>query len=137
MRLVKLVIACGLTAALLAACGIAAKPIAGIPHISNAPGNHARVDDPRSKHVKCLKQHHYRVREYLTAGQRLPAIQVGTLPAGPTIVYESTPGIAQGAQIKGQAQAAEVIGSSLLYPNAASDHELTVVENCASIGVTG
>lgn len=137
MRLVKLVIACGLTAALLAACGITAKPIAGIQHISRAPGNHARVDDPRSKHIKCLKQHHYRVRKYLTAGQRLPAIQVGTLPVGPTIVYESTPGIAQGAQIKGQAQAAEVIGSSLLYPNAAGDHELSVVENCASIGVTG
>jgi hypothetical protein len=137
MRLVKLVIACGLSAALVAACGIKAKPIAGTQHISLAPGNHAKVDNARAKHVKCLKQHHYRVREYLTVGQRLPAIQVGTLPVGPTIIYESTPGIAQGVQIKGQAQAAEVIGSSLLYPNGASDHELTVVENCASIGVTG
>jgi hypothetical protein len=137
MRLVKLVIACGLTAALLTACGIKAKPIAGTPDVNRAPGSHAKVDDAVTKHAKCLKQHHFRIHEYLTAGQRLPAIQVGTLPTGPTLVYESTPGIAQGVQIKGQAQAAEVIGSSLLYPNAASDRELTKVENCASIGVTG
>lgn len=137
MRLVKLVMACGLTAAVVSACGIKAKPIAGTPQINRAPGNHAKSDDPRAKHIKCLKQHHYRIHLYLTVGQRLPVIQVGTVPVGPTLVYEATPGIAQGLQIKGQAQAAEVIGSSLLYPNGASDHELTIVENCASIGVTG
>ncbi len=137
MRLAKLVIACGLTAALLGACGIKAKPEAGTAHASSATGNHAKVDDPRTRHVKCLRQHGYRVTEYRTAGSRFPAIQVGTLPTGPTIVFEPTPGAAQYEQIEGAAQAAEVIGAALLYPNQASDHELSIVETCAALGVTG
>ena len=137
MRLVKLVMACGLAAVLLAACGIKAKPVAGSPHVDRAPGNHAYVDDPRPHHVKCLRKHHFRVREYRTVAGRLPAIQIGTLPAGPTIVFESTDGIAQGMQIQGDAQAAEVIGPALLYPHLASIHEATVVENCIALGVTG
>src|SRR5579871_4289023 len=119
MRLVKLVMACGLTAVLLAACGIKAKPVAGSAHVDRAPGNHAIVDDPRPRHVKCLRKHHYAVREYRTTVGKLPAIQVGTLPAGPTIVFEPTDGIAEGLQMQGNAQAAEVIGPALLYPHLA------------------
>jgi len=136
MRLVKLVMACGLTAVLLTACGIKAKPVAGSAHVDRAPGNHAVVDDPRPRHLKCLRRHGYKVREYRTAAGK-PAMQVGTLPAGPTIVFESTDGIAQGLQIQGDAQAAEVIGPALLYPHLASAHEAYVVETCVAIGVSG
>jgi hypothetical protein len=137
MRLAKLVLACGLTGVLVAACGIKAKPLAGTAHIDKAPGNHAAVDDPRLRHARCLRKDKFRIHEYRTAGANLPAIQVGYLPVGPTIVFEPTPGIAQGLQIQGKVQAAEVIGSELLYPNEASDKELTKVEACAAIGVTG
>jgi hypothetical protein len=136
MRLVKLVMACGLTAALLAACGIQAKPLAGSVRLDRAAGNHAKVDDPRIRHVKCLRKHHYRVSEYYTAQAR-PVIQVGRLPVGPTIVWEPTPGAAQYIQMSGQAQGAEVLGSALLYPHLASAHEAKVVEICIAIGVTG
>ncbi len=34
-------------------------------------------------------------------------------------------------------QGAEVIGSALLYPNAASDSELSKVEACIAQGVSG
>jgi hypothetical protein len=137
MRLVKLVMACGLAAVLLAACGIKAKPVAGSAHVDRAPGSHAYVDDPRPRHVKCLRKHGFRVREYRTVAGRLPAFQIGTLPAGPTVVFEPTDGIAEGVQMQGGAQGAEVIGPALLYPHLASIHEATVVENCVSLGVTG
>jgi hypothetical protein len=138
MRFAKLVTACLLTAGLLGACGITAKPIAGTAHVDSAAGSHAKVDDARARHVTCLRKHHLRVTEYRTPPPgRLPVIQVGTPPSGPTIVFYSTPGAAQYQQIEGNAQAAEVIGAALLYPNLASDHELTIVENCAALGVTG
>ena len=66
-----------------------------------------------------------------------PAIQVGSPPSGPTIVFEPTPGAAQEMQIDGQVQGAEVIGSALVYPNHASDAVLSTVENCIAVGVTG
>jgi hypothetical protein len=46
-----------------------------------------------------------------------------------------TAGIAEGQQIQGKAQGAEVIGAALLYPNHASGVELTVIENCLGQGV--
>jgi hypothetical protein len=64
-------------------------------------------------------------------------MQIGTKPYGPTVYFEPTPGIAQGLQIDGKAQAAEVIGAALLYPNLASDALLTKVENCVAEGVSG
>ena len=76
--------------------------------------------------------------QYFAGGKKhLPAIQVGSLPTGPTIIFYATPGIAQGLQITGQEQGAEVIGSALLYPNGASSKELTTVENCVAADVTG
>ena len=58
-------------------------------------------------------------------------------PTGPTVSLQPTPGDAQGVQIDGQAQGAEVIGSALLYPNQASDELLTKVETCVAKGVQG
>ena len=71
------------------------------------------------------------------AGKILPSFQVGTAPSGPTVSFEPTPGDAQGVQIQGEAQGAEVIGSALVYPNQASDNLLTVVEDCVAKGVSG
>lgn len=136
MSLAKLPAAGGLVALVLSGCGMAAKPLAGTAHITRLRGNHAQVDDPRTKHTKCLVQHDLPLRLYRASGDR-PAIQVGSAPSGPTIVFEPTPGDAQGLQIVGQAQGAEVIGSALVYPNAAPDSELQTVENCVAIGVTG
>lgn len=62
-------------------------------------------------------------------------MQVGQLPSGPTIVFMPSADIAEGQQIEGKAQGAEVIGAALLYPNHASGAELTVIENCLGQGV--
>jgi hypothetical protein len=62
-------------------------------------------------------------------------LQIGHLPSGPTIVFAPTAGMAEGRQIEGKAQGAEVIGAALLYPNNAPGAELTVIENCLGQGV--
>ena len=64
-------------------------------------------------------------------------LQIDAAPAGPTIVFTPTPGAGQAAQIDGEAQSAEVIGSALVYPNQGSDAELTTIEDCLSQGVQG
>jgi hypothetical protein len=133
----KLAVAVGLAALSLSACGTTSKPEAGTQ--AAIAKSHQGVDDPRTKHITCLEQRHISVREEQTvvAGQSLPGFQVGTLPDGPTVSFEPTPGDAQGIQIHGQAQGAEVIGSALLYPNQAPSQLLTQVENCVAQGVSG
>ena len=109
----------------LGACGQVAKP----------PHGHGKVDDPRidnPNRVACLRQQRLPVQ---TVGQS--GIQIGSLPGGPTIQFEPSPGAAQNLQIEGAAQGAEVMGAALLYPRQASDAELTVIENCLAKGVTG
>jgi hypothetical protein len=133
----KVAVAIGLAALSLSACGTTSKPEAGTQaaKVKSQKG----LDDPRTKHIVCLQQAHIPVRrEQVTiAGQPLPGFQVGTLPTGPTVAFEPTPGDAQGIQIHGQSQAAEVIGSALVYPNQASDHLAQTVENCVALGVQG
>jgi hypothetical protein len=136
-RATQLAVTVGLMAVLLSACGISAKPQAGTGHLTKDHGYYGLVDNPRTKHAKCLTQNGLKIHDYFTAGQGYPAIQVGTLPKGPTIIFYPTPGAAQYLQIHGQAQGAEAIGSALLYPNHATDAELTVVEDCTAIGVSG
>lgn len=65
------------------------------------------------------------------------AIQVGQLPAGPTIRFAPTQGAATADQIENTEQGAEVIGSALLYPNQASNSELNTIEDCLAHGVSG
>jgi hypothetical protein len=138
MSPVKVAVACGLMALLISACGIPTKPLAGTAHLGQQAGNHAVVDDPRIPQVKCLRGDKLPFREYYADGvQHLPAIQVGTLPQGPTIIFYPTNGIAQGLQIMGQDAGAEVIGSLLVYPNNATSTVLKQVEACAAIGVKG
>jgi hypothetical protein len=138
MSPVKVAVACGLVALLISACGIAPKPEAGTANLRKHPGYFGLRDDPRAKHTKCLRADKIHYRQYYAGGkQHLPAIQVGEKPTGPTIIFYPTPGIAQGLQIMGQEQAAEIIGSAVLYPNSAPANELSKVELCVAVGVTG
>jgi hypothetical protein len=133
----KLAAAMVLTALSLSACGISSKPEAGTPKaIANG---HKGLDDPRAKHTACLEQAHipFRNEQLAVAGKLQPSFQVGTAPAGPTVIFEPTPGDAQGVQIQGEAQGAEIIGSALVYPNAAPDGLMSVVESCVAKGVSG
>ena len=66
-------------------------------------------------------------------------MRIGPASSGPSVVFEATPGIAQGDVLHGitSAQGAEVIGSALLYPNGGSDSELKKIEECLAQGVSG
>jgi hypothetical protein len=120
-------------ALVLSSCGSSPKPNAGTAGATTT--NHKNVDDPRQKHLVCLHQEHIPVRRVTLGG--LPGMQIGVRPAGPTVQFEPTPGDAQGKQIGGQAQGAEVIGSALLYPNQAPSSLLSKVESCVAKGVQG
>lgn len=137
MSAVKVAVACGLVALVVSACGIPPKPVAGTTNLRKHSGYYGLRDDPRVKHAKCLRQAKVRFHEYFAGKQRLPSIQIGTLPSGPKVIFYPTPGIAQGLQITGQEQGAEVIGSALLYPNGAGAKQLTIIEDCVASGVTG
>jgi hypothetical protein len=116
----------GVVAALLCGCSSTVKP----------PQGRGRTEDPRtsaySNYYGCLLSHHL-------PAQRLGrvVIQVGSLPAGPTVQFLPTPSAAQAAQIEGnpQYQGAEVIGAALLYPHQGSDAELAKIESCLAAGV--
>jgi ABC-type glycerol-3-phosphate transport system substrate-binding protein len=133
MRSAKLAAILGAAALSLSACGSTAKPEAGT--LKATTTSHKGVDDPRKTHIECLQQEHIPVRRETVNG--LPAFQVGTVPSGPTVVFQATPGAAQAVQIDGQSQGAEVIGSALLYPNQAVDSLLGKVETCVAKGVSG
>jgi hypothetical protein len=129
----KLALAIGLVAISLSACGTTAKPEAGT--LKAVTKNHKGVDDPRKTHIVCLQQQHIPVARIEVGGK--PGLQVGAYPGGPRVVFEPTPGDAQGLQIVGSEQSAEVIGAALLYPDQASDTLLQKVENCVAKGVSG
>ncbi|HEY3727031.1 MAG TPA: hypothetical protein VGL51_07650 [Solirubrobacteraceae bacterium] len=129
----KLALAAGLAAISLSACGTAAKPEAGT--LKADTKSHKAVDDPRKTHIKCLQQQHIPVARIQVGAN--PGLQVGAYPSGPRVVFEPTPGDAQGLQIVGQVQSAEVIGAALLYPDQAPDKLLKKVEDCVAKGVSG
>jgi hypothetical protein len=143
MSLVKVVVVCGLMAALLSACGIQTKPLAGesASQLKKSHDYYGLVDHAYTKQVKCLRKlprkDHIKFHRYLLGKQKLPVIQIDTLPKGPTIVFYPTPGIAQGLQIMGQEEGAEVIGNALLYPNRARGKLLHRVEQCTATDVPG
>lgn len=137
MSAVKVAVACGLVALVISACGVAPKPVAGTTNLRKHAGYFGLRDDPRVKPVPCLRAAKLHFRRYYYGKQHLPAIQIGLLPKGPTVIFYPTPGIAQGLQIMGQEQGAEVIGSALLYPNGAASKELAKIEGCVAAGVKG
>lgn len=127
--------AVGVLLAALGGCGGAVKvqptPAAG----STALVSRGKVDSPLTdmhNHLDCLRDDHLAVQVLSPT-----KLQVGPAPSGPTIVFAATPGAAQSRQIDGTAQGAEVIGTALLYPNRASDPELTRIEDCLAQGVQG
>jgi hypothetical protein len=127
-----------LAAVALAACGTTKKPLAGTPGIAHAAGFRGKVDNPRTSinnHFACIQQAGLPVGNVTISGD--PGLQIGAPPAGPTVQFLATPGAAQYAQISGSTQAAEVIGSALLFPNGGSDAELSKIESCLAVGVTG
>jgi hypothetical protein len=135
MSRAKIAVPCALVALVLSACGTTAKPVAGTRGILKAPGFHGVIDDPRTakdNHITCLRDDHLPVLVIGTTDMR-----IGNAPGDPTVHFTPTPGDAQGLQIDGKAQSAEVIGSALLYPHQASDSELKKIEDCLAQGVTG
>lgn len=123
---------CALSVLLLAGCASLNKPPVAKRTASGALVSRGKIDDPRVKHLLCLEQHHLPVSEPTST-----EIQIGRPGVGPLIKFLATPGIAQGAQMTGQVQSAEVIGSALLYPNDGSDAELSIAESCTALGVKG
>lgn len=93
-----------------------------------------RVDSPvkMKNHLTCLRD--ARLSVQVLSPTRL---QIGPAPGGPTVVFSPTPGAAEAYQIDGSAQAAEVIGSALVYPNQGSDGEMATIGACLAQGVQG
>jgi hypothetical protein len=104
------------------------------PAGSSKLASRGRVDSPvkMKNHLTCLRDAHLPVQ--VVSPTR---VQIGPAPAGPTIVFSPTPGAAQAYQIDGSAQAAEVIGSALVYPNQGSDGEMATIGACLAQGVQG
>ena len=139
MSFPKVAVICGLMAALIGGCGIAAKPQAGTHNLLNQPGFHGVFDDPRGVRSQCLSEHKISYEEFFTkqsidgTPQHLPAIKIDQ--GGAVIVFYPDAGTAEGQQIMGQGVGAELIGSALLYPNNTTGGELTNVENCTAVGI--
>lgn len=123
MSHVKPAAALAAVAMLLCGCGAVIKP----------PEGRGRVDDPRtaSGRLQCLRAHHFPARKVGWTG-----LQIGPLPAGPTVQFEPSDAAAETRQVDGTSQGAEVIGTALLYPHRASDAELNQIENCVSQGMS-
>ena len=135
MSSAKIAVACAAIAMSLSACGVASKPEAGSVQAATKSAQQLKSSDTRNKHVKCLAKDHIPYTLYTHDSD--PSIQMGPLPQGPTAVFLASPGAAQNEAITGRAQAAEVIGSALLYPNQAPNRLIAKVESCMKIGVTG
>ncbi len=139
MSLAKLLVACGLFAVALfvSACGIQASPVAGTRHLSRTPGDHSYVNDPRTPFLHCLRSEGWKITKFDLGPGKLRSLQLDAKPDGPTVVFEPTPGIAEGDQMKGEVEGAEVLGSALIYPNRTSDRNMIRVESCLAIKVKG
>ncbi len=107
--------------------------LCGCSSIVKPPQGRGHVDDPRiaSGRLQCLLAHHFPARNVDRT-----VIQIGPLPAGPTVQFEPSTGAADTRQVDGTAPGAEVIGTALLYPHGASDSELNAIENCVAQGMS-
>jgi hypothetical protein len=134
MRPKRALTAVAFTALTLTACGGAVQVQPTTPAGSSKLASRGRVDSPvkMKNHLACLRDAHLPLQ--VVSPTR---VQVGPKPAGPTIVFVATPGAAQAFQIDGSAQAAEVIGSALVYPNQGSDGEMATIGACLAQGVQG
>jgi hypothetical protein len=118
----------------LAGCG-AVRVQPTTPSGSTTLASRGDVDSPLTdidNHVGCIRGAHLPVQVVSPI-----EVRVGSPPAGPTIVFTNSPGAAQADQIEGKTQAAEVIGTALVYPNQGSDAELASIAACLQQGVSG
>jgi hypothetical protein len=137
MPFAKLGPAVALAAVALSACGTSSPPLAGTIEPNGKPIGRGRIDNPLTthpNHLRCLLKTQLPL---IRTGPR--SVRIGSAASGPSVVFEATPGIAQGDVLQGiqSAQGAEVIGSALLYPNGGSDSELKKIEVCLAQGVSG
>jgi hypothetical protein len=120
---VKPAVAITAVAMILCGCSAVVKPPQGRGH----------AEDPRTDagRFQCLIAHHFPARKV-----GLTEIQVGPLPAGPTVQFEPSDAAAESRQVEGTSPGAEVIGTALLYPHGASDAALNEIENCVGQGMS-
>lgn len=128
-------LACLVLMGCVTGCGVAKKAEAGSPNIRSNPHFRGKAVGSRGSRYWCLTQKHFQVTEFVAAG-RIPALRVGTGSNGPVMLFEPTPGYAEGLKISGQAQGAELINSVLLYPNDGTLHEMKILEQCAAGGAS-
>jgi hypothetical protein len=117
----------------LAGCGGAINLQPSSPAGSSTLTSRGRIDNPATdtdNHLACLQGAHLPVQVVSPT-----KLQIGPAPAGPTIVFTASIAAAQGRQIDGESQGAEVIGSALVYPNQGSDGELASIGACLAQGV--
>jgi hypothetical protein len=128
MSATRVLLLAGLSALSLgvSACGtIDVKP-------KNPSASRGVVDDPRTARgdrIGCLKAAGFNV-------QRRGNTDL-LIDGSVTVHFDPTPGSAEDDQIRDREQAAEVIGSALLYPGNAPDGELGQIEACVAQGVKG
>jgi hypothetical protein len=125
---------CGLTATALAGCGHSFSSVSGanVPAATAKPIGYGVIDQAPRPHAQCI-----RAAGLPAVRVGLTGIQVGPLPAGPTIQFAPDPNAAEAEQIENKAQGAEVIGAAVLYVHGAPDAELAKVEACLAQGVAG
>ena len=124
----------GLAAVALAGCGNSFATVAGsaVPAATKKPLGYGVINHAPLPHATCMRAAGLPA---VTVG--LTGIQVGALPAGPTVEFAPDPNAAEALQIEDKAQGAEVIGAALLYVHGAPDAELKKVEACLAQGVAG
>jgi hypothetical protein len=130
----RLALPVALGAVATAGCG-AVQVHPTVPADSPSLVSRGKVDSPLTdmhNHLACIRDAHVAVTVVSPI-----KLQIDSWPGGPTVVFKPTAGAAQAAQIDGNAQGAEVIGTALLYPNQGSPGELTAVEDCLDQGVQG
>ena len=132
--LVRALALSGLAVTALAGCGNSFKAVAGtdVPAATAKPLGYGVIDVAPRPHAQCI-----RAAGLPATRLGLTTIQVGALPAGPTIVFAPDPNAAEAEQITNQAPGAEVIGAALLYVHGAPDPELAKIEACLDQGVAG
>jgi hypothetical protein len=130
----RTLVLCALATAALAGCGSSFKAVAGsgVPAASSKPLGYGVVDQAPLPHTKCI-----RAAGLPAVRIGLTKIQVGSLPAGPTIIFAPDPNAAEADQIEGKAPGAEIIGAAELFVHQASDSELTTIAGCLDQGVAG
>lgn len=105
----------------LGACGSGGDTNPAAPAAADAPPD---PNDKRGVALQCIKDKGLEAR---MVGEQ--SIQVGAT-GGPRVEFFVSGGEAEGQQFQGQAQAAEQIGSALLFVNQATPDQLDEVEAC-------